>query len=145
MYSEPGPDQNQVSAADRGQNLRQRADPPRNQLHALDTPARTGDFRFSRHHFSTVQFRLQRYILCGGGENSTANGQHARGQPHRLRKIPGNVGQRGEKQISKGVAAQAGPSGKAILKEAAEQVFVVRKRNHAVANVTGRKDAVFAP
>lgn len=42
------------------------------------------------------------------------------------------------------MSGEAAAGGKTILKEFAEKVLVVREGDHAVANVTGRKDAIVA-
>jgi hypothetical protein len=54
------------------------------------------------------------------------------------------VSERGEKEIAEVVADQAASSLEAILEEAAQQGFILRKRDHAVADVAGREDAVLA-
>lgn len=54
------------------------------------------------------------------------------------------MGERSEKEIAEIVAAQAAPRMKTILKKPAEQRFIFREGHHAVANVAGRKDAIFA-
>ena len=52
--------------------------------------------------------------------------------------------ERGEEKIAKVVAHETAPRMEAVLKEAAEKGFIFRKSDHAVADVAGRKDAVFA-
>ncbi len=39
---------------------------------------------------------------------------------------------------------EAAPGGKAVLKKFPQQMFVLGKSHHAVANIAGRKNAVFA-
>jgi hypothetical protein len=53
------------------------------------------------------------------------------------------MGERGEKEIAEVVADKAAPSLEAILEEAAEQGFILRKSDHAVADVAWREDAIF--
>src|SRR5882672_9478857 len=58
--------------------------------------------------------------------------------------IAGDVGERGEEKIAEIVADEAVAGVEAVLKQAAEQGFIFRKSHHAVADVAGREDAVFA-
>jgi len=54
------------------------------------------------------------------------------------------MGERGEEKITEVVAHEATPGVEAILKKAAKESFIFRKSDHTVADVAGRKDAVFA-
>ena len=54
------------------------------------------------------------------------------------------MGERGEKQIAEIVADEASASMEAILKKTAKQRFILGKRDHAVANIAGGKNAIFA-
>src|SRR5882672_3080113 len=54
------------------------------------------------------------------------------------------MSERGQEKIAEVVADQTATSVEAVLKEAAEQSFIFRKRDHAVANVAGREDAILA-
>ena len=63
---------------------------------------------------------------------------------HGLRKISGDIRQGGQKQIPETVACEAVPRGKAVLKEISEQVFIAGKSHHAIADVAGRQNAIFA-
>jgi len=54
------------------------------------------------------------------------------------------VSERGEKQIAEIMASEAAAGAEAILKQSAEQCFVFGEGHHAVANITGRKNAIFA-
>ena len=53
--------------------------------------------------------------------------------------------ERGEEKISEVVAGQAAAGVKAVLKQAAQQRFIFGKRDHAVADIAGREEAVLAP
>ena len=93
---------------------------------------------------SSVGF--ERNVLRGGRKNPAADGQHLAADAYGLGKISGDMGERGEKQISEAVARERLPAAhrEAVLKQPPEQVLVLRKRHHAVANVAGRENAVFA-
>ena len=80
----------------------------------------------------------------GRRKNAAANGQDFAADADGFGKIAGDMGERGQEKIAEIVADEAAAGVKAILKEAAEQGFVLRERDHAVANVAGRKDAIFA-
>ena len=86
----------------------------------------------------------QRDVGDGRRENLAADREDLAADAYGFGEIAGDVRQRGEKQIAEIVADEAAAGVKAILEEAAEQSFVLRERDHAVANVAGRQDAVFA-
>src|SRR5712664_2092153 len=54
------------------------------------------------------------------------------------------MSERGQEKIAEVVADQTATSVEAVLKEAAEQSFIFRKRDHAVADVAGREDTILA-
>ena len=77
-------------------------------------------------------------------KDAAANGKHLRGYTDGFGKIAGNVGERSKKEITEIVAAEAATGVETILKETAQQGFIVGQSDHAVANIAGRKDAIFA-
>ena len=79
-----------------------------------------------------------------GRKNLAADGEDFAALADGFGEIAGDVGERGEKEIAEVVADESAAGVKAILKEAAEQGFVFGERDHAVANVAGRKNAIFA-
>ena len=58
--------------------------------------------------------------------------------------ITSDVGERGKEEVAEVMADEAAPGVEAILKEAAEKGFVLAEGDHAVADVAGREDAIFA-
>src|SRR5579862_3348916 len=100
--------------------------------------------RFSQDNFSVRHHRFQRNILERGRKYSSADRQHFPAYTDRLGKIARHVAERREKQISETVSAQAAPRMKSVLKQAAKQSFILRERDHAVANVARREYAVLA-
>lgn len=61
-----------------------------------------------------------------------------------FREIASDIRERGEKQIAEAVAGEASARGKTILKQFAEEILVLRKRHHAIADITGGKDSIVA-
>jgi len=83
-------------------------------------------------------------VGSGGRKDAAANGEDFRGDANGLRKIAGDVSERGEKEITEVVAAEPASSLETILKEAAEEGFVFGESDHAVPDVARRKNAIFA-
>ena len=55
----------------------------------------------------------------------------------RLGEISRDLDQRGNKEIAETMTLEALPGGKAMAKEAGDQMFVFRKSHHAVAQIAG--------
>src|SRR5260370_238475 len=79
-----------------------------------------------------------------GRKDASANGQHFAADADGFGEIAGDVGERGQKKIAEIVADETAAGMKTILEQATEKRFVFREGHHAVADVAGRKDAVFA-
>ena len=77
-------------------------------------------------------------------KDTAANGKDFAAYPNGFGEVPGNVGERGQEKIAEIVADEAASGMKTILEEAAEKSLIFGKGDHAVANVAGRKDTVFA-
>src|ERR1700760_2848419 len=77
-------------------------------------------------------------------KNPAAGRQDAAALANGFREISSDVGQRGEEQVSEIVAGEPFAGVKAILKEPSQQRFVFGKRHHAIANIAGRKNSIFA-
>jgi len=77
-------------------------------------------------------------------KNAATNGEHFRGYTDGFGKITGNVGERGKKEVTEIVTAETATGVETILKETAQQGFIVGQSDHAIANIAGRKDAIFA-
>src|SRR5690242_15207482 len=63
---------------------------------------------------------------------------------HRFDEVSGDVGKGGQKEVSKIVALESAAGVESILKQPAEQSFVLGEGHHAITNVAGREDTVFA-
>ena len=107
--------------------------------------ARAGNVGFAFDELAVVELGFEGYVLRGGGENASADCKDARGNSHGFREIAGDVSERGEEEVAETVAGEAAAAtGKAILKEFAEQVLVFRESHHAVADVARRQHGIFA-
>src|SRR6266849_7423864 len=83
-------------------------------------------------------------VRKSGRKNAAADGQDFAAHADGLGKIAGNVSEGRQKKIAEVVAHQTAAGVEAVLKEATEKGFVFRKSDHAVANVAGGEDAIFA-
>src|SRR5207245_5715399 len=124
---------------------RQRAHPAARKAEFFDWRAAGRDARLTVNDAAVVEAGDEVHIREGGGENAAANGEHFAGDANGFGEIAGDVSERGEKKIPEIVADKAAPGMEAVLEQAPEQRFVFGERDHAVANVPGRQDAVFAP
>jgi hypothetical protein len=77
-------------------------------------------------------------VRDGGGVDAASGGEDLRGGLDGLGEISSDVGERGEEEVSEGVAFEIAVL-KAILKEAGEEVLIFGERDHAVADVSGRQ------
>lgn len=69
----------------------------------------------------------------------TLTREYFRRQSNRFSEVAGDFCQGSEKQIAKTVAAKLAIAAKAILEKSRQQSRVFRERDHAVADVAGRK------
>ena len=79
-----------------------------------------------------------------GGENLAADRENFAADADGFGEIAGDVSESGEEEIAEIVADESAAGVKAILEEAAEESFVLAESDHAIADVAGRKDAIFA-
>src|ERR1019366_7972649 len=77
-------------------------------------------------------------VGIGGGINASAGGEDLRGHLYGLGEVAGDLGERGDEEVAKAVTVEVALV-EAILEELGEQVFVLRERDHAVADVAGGK------
>ena len=103
-----------------------------------------GDARFAAHTASVGQRGDKMNVGKRGRKDSAADGQDFAAFPNRFGEIAGDVGERGKKEIAEVVADQAASGVETILEQAAEQGFVLGKRDHAIANIARGKNAIFA-
>src|ERR1700730_10287434 len=85
------------------------------------------------------------HVRQRGWKNSAANGENFAAFADCFGEVSGDVGECGEKKITKIVADQSAAGMKTVLEKTAEQRFVLGQRDHAVANIARWQDAIFAP
>ena len=115
-----------------------RTDAARHELDLADGHAATGDFRFAADALAIGECRSEVHIGNRRWKDAAADGKDFAGDVNGFSKIAGHVGERSEEQVAKIVADKSAAGVKAILKQAAEQRFVFRESNHAIANVARR-------
>ena len=123
--------------------FRERANVAGQQREFFDWLSAGGDSRlalnfaavFERGHESDVGERRRK--------DTTANREDFAGYANGLGEIACDMGERGEEEVAEIMADEAAAGVKAILKEAPQQGLVLRQRDHAVANISGRKNAIF--
>ena len=116
----------------------------RRETQFFDRRAAGGDARFAVNDAAILEFGDEVHVRKRGWENAPADGQDFAADANGFGEIAGDVRERGEEKIAEVVADQAAPGVEAILKKTAEESFIFRKSDHAIADVAGRKDAVFA-
>src|SRR6267154_1548368 len=79
-----------------------------------------------------------------GRKNTAADGEDFAANADGFGEIAGDVSKRGKEKIAEVVADESASGVEAVLKEPAEQGFIFRKGDHAVANVARREDAILA-
>ena len=103
-----------------------------------------GDAAFALHALSVGKSGDEVDIRESGRKDAAAYGEDFGRDANGFGKVAGDVGESGKKEIAEIVAAEAAALVETILKQAAEKRFVFRERDHAIANITGRKNAIFA-
>src|SRR3989442_11030966 len=94
--------------------------------------------------FAILQSSFERNQLIRGREDPAANRQHFAADAYGAREVAGNMAQCGEEKIAETMAAQTDAGLETILKKPAQQSFILGQGHHAIAEVTGWQDAVFA-
>ncbi len=101
------------------------------------------DARFALHSFAIGKSSDQVHIRKRGREDAAAHSEDFAGDANGLSEVPGDMRERRQEEVAEIVAAQATADMKTILKEAAQQRFILRKCHHAIADVAWRKYAIF--
>src|SRR5216684_1916935 len=139
-----GPEKNQVGLPDGFDGPGERAHAARGKLEFLDRRAAGGDAGFAVNGAAVFERGDEMNVRKGGRKDAAADGEHFAADADRFREIAGNVRERGEKKIAEVVTGEAATRVEAILEQAAEKSFILRKSHHAVADIAGREDAVLA-
>ncbi len=139
-----GAEKNQIGLLDGFERLGKRAGGTRREREFFDGLAAGGDAGFAVDAAAAFERGDQRDVGDGRRENAAANGEDFAADADGFGEIAGDVGECGEEEIAEIVADETAAGVEAILKEAAEKSFVLRKGDHAVADVAGRQDTIFA-
>ena len=111
----------------------------------LDGFSASGDSRLALHFATVFESGDESDIGERRRKDTTANREHLAGYANCFGEIARDMGERGEEEVTEIMADEAAAGAKAILKEAPQQSLVLRQRDHAVANITRRKNAILAP
>ena len=122
----------------------ERANAARNEFQFADGKRAAGNIGFAFHALAIGKSGDEMNVGGGGRKDAAANGEDLSGNANRFSEIAGDVGERGEEEVAEVVAAETASGLESILKEAAEESFVLGERDQAIANVAGRKNAIFA-
>src|SRR5712692_7949981 len=139
-----GPEKNQVGLPDSFDGPGERADAARGKLEFLDGRAAGGDAGFAVNGAAVFERGDEMNVRKSRWKNAAADGEHFAADADGFGEIAGDMRERGEEKIAEIVAGEAATRVETILEEAAEKGFVFRKSHHAVADIAGREDAVFA-
>src|ERR1700676_2313657 len=139
-----GAEKNQIGFLDRFNSFVQWANGTRQERQFLDGLVAGSDARLAVHLAAALQRGDQGHIRDRRREDTTADSQNLAADADGFSEIAGHMRERSEKKIAKIVADEAATGVKAILEEATQQCFVLRKSDHTVADVAGRKNAVLA-
>lgn len=121
-----------------------RADTARIQFQFANRKPAARDAGFTVDALAIAEGCDEMHVGNGGRKDAPADGEDFAGNPHGFSEVTGDMGQGSEEEIAEIVAAEAPAGMKTILEETAEKGFVLGEGDHAVADVTGRKHAIFA-
>jgi len=138
-----GAEENEVRLLDGFDDHGNGAHAARRETEFFDRRAASGDARFAVNDAAILEFGDEVHVRKRGWENAPADGQDFAADADGFGEIAGDVRERGEEKIAEVVADQAAPGVEAILKKTAEESLIFRKSDHAIADVAGRKDAIF--
>jgi hypothetical protein len=138
-----GPEEDEISLFDRFDGLGKRAHAASGKAEFLDRGATGSDASFAVDDAAVFERGDQVNVRKCRREDAAADGEDFAANADGFGEVASDVGERGEKKIAEIVADETAARVEAVLKEAAKKGFIFRKCDHAVANVTGRKNAVF--
>ena len=139
-----GAEEDEVGFADGFDRFGERARGAVREGELLDAFAAGGDAGFAVDAAAVFESGDERDVGDRGGENLAADGEDFAADADGFGEIAGDVSESGEEEVAEIVADEAAAGVKAILEEAAEEGFVLAESDHAIADVAGRKDAIFA-
>ena len=139
-----GPHKDQVGIMDRFQHSGKGPDAPGHQFDFANGSRAARNVGFAANALAVGERRDKMDVGDGGRKNAASDGKHLSGDAHRLSEIASDMGERSKKEIAEIVAAQAASGLESILEEPTQKRFVFGEGDHTVADVAGRKNAVFA-
>jgi hypothetical protein len=139
-----GAEKNEIGFADGFDGSGKRAGVARREREALDALAAGGDAGFAVDATAVFESGDERNVGDCGRENLAADRENFAADADGFGEISRDVSEGGEEEVAEVVTDEAAAGVKAILKEATEEGFVLTESDHAVADVAGREDAIFA-
>ena len=139
-----GTHKDEVSLLDGFDSRRKRADAARGQLNFANGNLAARNAGFTLHALAVGERGDKVDVGEGGRKDTAANGQDFAGLSNCFGKVTGHLSKGRKKEIAEIVSTESASGTETILEEAAQQGFVLGERNHAVADVSWRKHAVFA-
>jgi len=139
-----GAEQDQVGFLDRFEGFRKGAWGTGREGELLNALAAGGDAGFAVDAAAAFECSDERDVRNRGREDLAPGCENLAADADGFGEVAGNVSESGEEEIAEVVADKAPAGVEAILEQAAEQGFVLAESHHAVANVAGRQDAIFA-
>lgn len=138
----PGSQDDQISLLDGFDGLGERTDAARGQFDFANGNLAARDARFTLHSRAIREGGDQVDVGKCRRKDTAADCKNFAGNANRFGKISRHVSEGREKEIAEIVTAKAAAGVKAILKQTAQQGFILGKSDHAVANVTWGKHAI---
>jgi len=110
----------------------------------LDALAAGGDAGFAVDAAAVFQSCDERDVGDCRGENLPADREDFAADANSFGEVAGDMSQSGEKEVAEIVADEAAAGVEAVLEEAAEKSFILAESDHAIADVAGGENAIFA-
>lgn len=139
-----GPHEDEVGLLDSLDRGGKRANPARGEFEPANGSGAARDIGFTLDTLAVRESSDEVNIGNGGRKDAAANGEDFARNAHGFGKIAGDMSESSEKKVAEVVPAEPAPGLKPILEETAEKSFVFGQRYHAVSNVAGRQNAIFA-
>jgi hypothetical protein len=139
-----GAEEDEVGVLDGFNDGGKRAHLARRKFQLLDRRATGSNASFAVDDAAVLERGDEMNVRKRGRKNAAADGQDFAADADGFGEIARDVSERGEKKIAEIVADETASGVETVLKQAAEKSFVFGKRDHAVADVARRKNAVLA-
>jgi hypothetical protein len=137
-------EQDEVGFADGFEGFGKGASSTRRKREALDAFAAGGDAGFAVDAAAAFESGDEGDVGDCGWKNLAADREDFAADADSFGEIASDMSESGEEEVAEIVADEAAAGVKAILEKTAEQGFVLAESDHAVADIAGRQDAIFA-